>query len=111
MEICLLDNTSFKYNSRDKYSPILRGGETVIINLSQSLSGFGHNITIFNNCYNNEVIDNVKWRNINNLEDNNTNRVFLNKSGKPLTYLGLIKVLKNYIGIKIMIIERIILIY
>ena len=34
-------------------------------------------------------------------ENNNTNRVFLNKSGKPLTYLGLIKVLKNYIGIKI----------
>jgi len=34
-------------------------------------------------------------------ENNNTSRVFLNKSGKPLTYLGLIKVLKNYIGIKI----------
>ena len=34
-------------------------------------------------------------------DENKTNRVFLKKKGKPLSYLDFIKILKNYIGIKI----------
>ena len=76
MKICILDNTSFKYNSKDKYSPILRGGETAVINLSQALRHLGHNITILSNCPNNELIDDISWININHLDSNNLNRVF-----------------------------------
>ena len=76
MKICILENTSFKYNSRDKYTPMLRGGETVVINLAQELARLGHDITILNNCDRNEIIDDVKWLNINNLKNNNAYRVF-----------------------------------
>ena len=49
MNICFLEKTNFKYNSKDIYSNDLRGAETVLINLSKALSNQGHNITIFNN--------------------------------------------------------------
>ncbi len=65
MQICFLDNTKFQYNYRDKYSPKLRGGETVLINLSSALAKMGHKITIFNNCYKNEIFDGIEWININ----------------------------------------------
>ena len=66
MNICFLEKTKFKYNSKDKYSNNLRGAETVLINLSNALSKQGHNVTIINNCPQNEIIDNVKWLNIEN---------------------------------------------
>ena len=36
MKICFLDKTEFKYDYNDKYSPLLRGAETTLINLSKS---------------------------------------------------------------------------
>ncbi len=71
MKICLLDNTSFKYSFLDKYSPILRGGETTLINLSNALSKLGHEVTVFNNCDKNQIFNEVKWVNINNNNYNN----------------------------------------
>ena len=62
-----LDKTSFKYNSKDINSPILRGAETALINISTTLNKLGYEITIINNCPKNEVIDNIRWININNL--------------------------------------------
>ena len=37
MRICFLDYTNFKYSFEDKYTPKLRGAETVLINLSSNL--------------------------------------------------------------------------
>lgn len=68
MKICFLDQTLFSYNSKDVNSPKLRGAETVLINLANSLSKLGNQITIINNCPNNCIIDNIKWININNLD-------------------------------------------
>ena len=65
MKICFLDNTNFQYNSRDLYSNKLRGAETILINLSKTLDKAGYQITILNNCPKNEIIDNIKWININ----------------------------------------------
>ena len=50
MNICFVDNTNFKYDSNFLYSEILRGAESVLINLSSTLKDHGHNITIINNC-------------------------------------------------------------
>lgn len=69
MKICFLDNTSFLYNSYDLNSFKLRGAETVLINLAISLSKLNYKITIINNCPKNEIIDNIKWVNINNLNE------------------------------------------
>ena len=67
MKICFLDKTSFEYNSKDIDSPFLRGAETALINISTTLNKLGYEITIINNCPKNEVIDNIRWININNL--------------------------------------------
>ena len=65
MKICFLENTIFQYNSNFLYSDKLRGAETVLINLSKSLSKLGHSVTIFNNCPQNENINGINWININ----------------------------------------------
>ena len=65
MKICFIDNTSFQYNSNHLYSEKLRGAETVLINLSNSLDKLGHKITIINNCPKSEYINGVRWLNIN----------------------------------------------
>mgnify|MGYP001183112362 FL=1 len=66
MNICFLENTLFQYNANDLYSNKLRGAESVLINLSNALANNGHKVTVINNCKQNEVINNVKWLNINN---------------------------------------------
>ena len=65
MKICFIDNTIFKYNSNDLYSKNLRGAETILINLSNSLNELNHDITIINNCPNSEIINGIKWIDIN----------------------------------------------
>ena len=50
MKICFLDKTLFEYDFNDKYSPLLRGAETILINLSKSVSLLGHEVFVFNNC-------------------------------------------------------------
>ncbi len=67
MKICFIDNTIFQYNSSDVYSKNLRGAETVLINLSNSLNNLNHKITVINNCPKSEILNGVRWININNI--------------------------------------------
>ena len=69
MNICFLDKTSFTYNSKDVNSFKLRGAETVLINIANSLVELGHKVTVINNCHHNEQIDKIDWININNLSE------------------------------------------
>ena len=79
MNICFIDNTNFQYNSKDLYSEKLRGAETVLINLSNSLVKLGHKITIINNCPKSEYINGIKWLNINSsFEINDYDLAFAN---------------------------------
>ena len=72
MNICFLDNANFEYNSQDIYSYKLRGAETVLINLSKELSNLGHKITVINNCYKNEIIDDISWKKIQSYNEKET---------------------------------------
>ena len=72
MNICFLDNTNFEYNSQDIYSYKLRGAETVLINLSKELSNLGHKITVINNCYKSEIIDDISWKKIQSYNEKET---------------------------------------
>ena len=69
MNICFLDKTPFSYNSNEVNSFKLRGAETVLINISNSLIKLGHQVTVINNCYRNEQINNINWINIDNLTE------------------------------------------
>jgi glycosyltransferase involved in cell wall biosynthesis len=71
MRICFLDKTEFKYDYNDKYSSLLRGAETTLINLSKSISLLGHEVVVFNNCKNNTKNNNYSWSNIKDLENKN----------------------------------------
>ena len=64
MNICFVDNTQFKYDGNSKYSHKLRGAESVIINLSESLKSLGHKVSVINNCENSKEINGVNWINI-----------------------------------------------
>ena len=72
MKICFLENTNFSYNSNDLHSPILRGSETTLINLSLELNKLGHKLTVINNCPRNEIINSVRWLNFQNYNENET---------------------------------------
>ena len=72
MKICFLDNTKFEYSYLDKYSPILRGAETILINLSENLKKLGHNVTVFNNCSTVINDNNLNWYSINKINTNST---------------------------------------
>jgi len=65
MKICFLDNTTFQYNSNDLYSNKLRGAESILINISKALNKLNHQITIINNCPSSQMIDGIRWININ----------------------------------------------
>ena len=71
MKICFVDNTAFIYDSNSIHSKKLRGAESVLINLSNALNDNGHEITIINNCYDNKIINNVRWININSSREIN----------------------------------------
>ena len=51
------------------YDHKMRGAETVLINLSNSLNKIGHKVTVLNNCPKNEIINGVQWKNINHYND------------------------------------------
>ncbi|MBC8303896.1 MAG: glycosyltransferase [Pelagibacterales bacterium] len=65
MNICFIDKTDFIYNSKNLYSQNIRGAESILINLSNALSSLGYKLTIINNCPKSEIINGVKWININ----------------------------------------------
>ena len=71
MKICFLDSTNFEYSYLDKHSPILRGAETILINLSENLKKLGHNVTVFNNCSRVINDNSSNWYNINKINPNN----------------------------------------
>lgn len=71
MKICFLDKTIFEYDFNDKYSPLLRGAETILINLSKSISLLGHEVFVFNNCRKNIKNNNYHWNSINQLLNKN----------------------------------------
>jgi len=71
MKICFIDKTDFKYSFNDKDSPLLRGAETTLINLSYNLSLIGNEVYVFNNCSKGYYSNNYKWQNINVLENSN----------------------------------------
>ena len=71
MRICFLDYTNFKYSFEDKYSPKLRGAETVLINLSSNLKLLGNEIYIFNNTSRYHKEDNYIWDDIKNINNYN----------------------------------------
>tara|TARA_B100000029_G_C17543056_1_gene947416 strand:+ start:283 stop:1260 length:978 start_codon:yes stop_codon:yes gene_type:complete len=65
MKICFIDNTKFKYSYLDKHSPLLRGAETILINLTENLKMLGHEVTVFNNCSDDVDNNSSNWFNIN----------------------------------------------
>ena len=67
MKICFLDKTIFEYDFNDKHSPLLRGAETILINLSKSISLLGHEVFVFNNCRKSIKSNNYHWNSINEL--------------------------------------------
>jgi glycosyltransferase involved in cell wall biosynthesis len=67
MKICFLDKTTFEYDFNDKHSPLLRGAETILINLSKSISLLGHEVFVFNNCRKSIKSNNYHWNSINEL--------------------------------------------
>ena len=72
MKICFLDNSPIPYNSNDIDSINIRGAENVIIHLSRELSRLNNDVYVFNNCLENNILENVKWSNLNKLEKNLT---------------------------------------
>ena len=65
MKICFLDNTKFKYSYLDKHSALLRGAESILINLTENLKILGHEVTVFNNCSDDIDNNSSNWFNIN----------------------------------------------
>jgi len=65
MKICFLDNSLIPYTYNDLNSVNIRGAENAIIHISNELSILGNNIDIYNNCKNTQIINNIKWQNIN----------------------------------------------
>ncbi len=69
MKICFLDGIKIPYTSKDINSNKIRGAENILINLSSEFANLNHDVTIYNNCDNDEVINNVTWKNINSIND------------------------------------------
>ena len=65
MKICFLDNSPIPYTAKNLNSKDIRGGENIIIHLTRELAKLGNYVEVFNNNKDNQIIDNVKWTNIN----------------------------------------------
>jgi len=64
MKICFLDNTKIPYTSKDLTHSIIRGAESILINLSKEFNKLGHHVTVYNHTDGNQIIDNIKWSNL-----------------------------------------------
>lgn len=70
MKIIFIENSDIEYDASDRYNNKLRGGETVLINLAEQLTSFGHEVHIFNKCqHNQKEINKVFWSNIDLLKN------------------------------------------
>lgn len=72
MKICFLDNSPIPYNANDLNSKDIRGAENVVIHLSNELSKLNNDVNVFNNTFENKIINGVKWSNLNNANRNIT---------------------------------------
>ena len=71
MKIFFLENSEIEYDSNDRYENKIRGGESVLINLSEKMSSLGHEIHVFNKSkHNRKKINGVFWSNIDFLKNN-----------------------------------------
>jgi len=68
MKICFIDYTNFRYSFNDRESPILRGAETTLINLSHNLSLLNNQVHVFNNCSKRINLKNFFWNDISQLD-------------------------------------------
>ena len=71
MKICFIDKTEFSYSFKDINNEILRGAETIVINLSQALCKLGHQIVVFNNCKEEYISNNYSWLNLEKIKNYN----------------------------------------
>jgi glycosyltransferase involved in cell wall biosynthesis len=70
MKICFLDNSLIPYTYNDLNSKYIRGGENAIIHLSYEFSKLGINTDVYNHSQATNIINNVKWSNINQANKN-----------------------------------------
>lgn len=70
MKICFLDATKIPYTFNDLNSENIRGGENIIIHLSNELSKLGNHVDVYNNTNINCKINNVRWLNIKDINNN-----------------------------------------
>lgn len=70
MKICFLDATKIPYTFNDLNSENIRGGENIIIHLSNELSKLGNHVDVYNNTNINCKINNVRWLNIKDIDKN-----------------------------------------
>ena len=75
MKIFFIENSLIEFDSSDRYSNKLRGGETVLINLAENLALLNNEVHIFNNCNHlKKEINNVYWTDLKYLDDKNFDR-------------------------------------
>ena len=73
MKICFIDKTEFQYTYQDINKSFIRGAENVLINLSLSFTELGHEVVVFNNCFNEFKSKNYSWLNIKRVNSNDFN--------------------------------------
>ena len=95
MKICFIDYTKFKYSFKDKNSPVLRGAETTLINLSYNLSLLNNEVYVYNNCSEKISLKNYFWKDINEL-DEFTNRFDVAIANGDINFLNKIKAKKKF---------------
>jgi len=94
MRICFLDQTKFEYSDKDKYSPNLRGAETILINLSNKLREEGHDVIVYNNCP--KGYENKNWKNLSSAKSDNIN-FDIGISNADINLFDYIKANKKYV--------------
>ena len=73
MKICFVDTVNIDYSYKDINNYKIRGAESILINLSKSISETGIEVTIFNNCKNEISFKNYNWLNINKIKNYKNN--------------------------------------
>ena len=98
MKIFFIENSLIEFDSSDRYSNKLRGGETVLINLAENLALLNNEVHIFNNCNHlKKEINNVYWTDLKYLDDKNFDRTCdVAISQSDANNLKLVNSKKNY---------------
>ena len=87
---------SIPFNSLNLSDPIIGGSEKTLINISNELAKYNEFIVkVFNLTNNDKVIDNVEWKNLNNISNNDCPDVLISMSDARL--LSLFKCKKKFL--------------